>query len=164
MSILGAQTGELIDLAAQLGTTTGDIGAVHADTRSVAGAVTQEMEVSFTKALTGITTAMDTLRGAVESAKTRLDGTTWTGSNRETFAGAYQNFGGAMTNLEVAVNDAYMQFDGQMKQVGGLIEEFQVQVGTSLEQAQDSTTSMRQAVDAQRENLESVMNTGLTIG
>jgi len=164
MSVLGAQTGELVELAAQLGTTTGDIGAVHADTRTVADTVTQEMEGSFTKAITGITTAMDALRGSVESAKGRLDGTTWTGSNRETFTGAYENFGGAMNNLEGAVNDAYSQFDGQMKQVAGLIAEFQVQVGTSMEQAQDSTTSMQEAVNAQRENLESVMNTGLTVG
>lgn len=164
MSVLGAQTGELVDLAAQLGATTGDIGGVHADTRSVASTVTQEMESSFAKALSGITGAMETLRGSVESAKGRLDATTWTGANRETFTGAYINFGSAMNNLEGAVNDAYTQFDGQMKQISGLIEEFQVQVGTSMEQAQDSTTSMQEAVNAQRQNLESVMNTGLTVG
>lgn len=164
MSILGAQTGELVDLAVQLGTTTGDIGSVQADTRSVATTVTGEMESSFGRALTGITSAMDVLRGSVESAKGRLDGTTWTGSNRETFNGAYTNFGSAMTSLEGAVNDAYQQFDAQMKQIGGMIEEFQTQVGTSLEQAQDSTTSMQEAVNAQRENLEMVMNTGLSVG
>lgn len=164
MSVLGAQTGELVELASQLGSTTGDIEAVNADTRTVSTTVTSEMQDSFGRALTGITNAMKMLTDSVTAANGRLDGTTWTGSNRETFNGAYVNFGSAMGSLDSAVNQAYAEFDGQMKQISGFIDEFQVEVDAAMQQAKESTTSMQTAVNAQRENLESVMNTGLTVG
>lgn len=164
MSILGATTEELVSLAAQLKSTTADIGAVNGDTQGIAATVVDEMEASFSTAITGITNAMNALRGSVDAARGQLEGTTWTGNNRAVFEGAYADFNGAMTGLEAAINDAYAQFDGQMKQVAGLIQDFQTQVAASMQDAQASTTSMHHAVEAQRENLEMVMNTGLSVG
>ena len=164
MTILGATTEDLVGLAARLGTTTADIGAVERDTQGIATTVVDEMHVSFSTAVTGITNATNVLRGSVDGARAQLDRTTWTGTNRAVFDGAYADFTAAMAGLEAAITDAYGQFDAQMKQVAGLIEEFQAQVSASMQDAQASTTSMQQAVEAQRENLEMVMNTGLSVG
>jgi len=164
MSVLGAQTEELVSLATRLGATSGDISAVDAETQGVANAVIDQSEAAFSSAVSGITTAMDTMRGTVDAARAQLDGTTWTGANRAVFDGAYGDFSAAMVNLETVTNDAYLQFDAQMKQLNGFIREFQQQVSVSLSDAQASTTSMQTAVDAQRDNLETVMNTGLAIG
>ena len=114
MSILGATTEELVSLAGQLATTTSDIAGVSADTQGISSTVVQEMESSFSRAITSITTAMSTMHASVASARGQLEGTTWTGNNRAVFDGAYADFNTAMGNLEAAINDAYQQFDGQM--------------------------------------------------
>lgn len=164
MSVLGAQTEELISLATRLGSTGSDISAVNAEAQGVANAVIEQSEAAFTTAVSGITSAMDTMRGAVDAARAQLDGTTWTGANRAVFDGAYGDFTAAMTSLEAVTNDAYLEFDSQMKLLSGFIRDFQQQVTVSLGDAQDSTMSMQTAVDAQRDNLETVMNTGLAVG
>lgn len=163
MVMLGATTEELVTLSGRLGTTTAEIGGVSADTQAIASRVVGEMHTSFGAAVSGITGAMDSLRGSIDAARGQLESTTWTGANRLTFDSAYGDFTVAMGSLEAAVSDAYQQFDGQMKQMGELIESFQLQVTGSLAEAQSSTTSMNQAVEAQRNNLETAMNTGLGV-
>lgn len=164
MVMLGATLEELLNLSARLTTTTSEIGTVAADTQGVSHRVVDDMHGSFATAVAGITSAMDTLRGSVEASRGQLESTTWTGANRAVFDGAYTEFTAAMTHLELAVADAYGEFDAQMKQMAAMIEGFQGQVMASLDQAQGSTTSMAQAVEAQRANLDMAMNTGLAVG
>lgn len=164
MAMLGATPEELIELASRLGVTTSEINQVSGDTHGISARVIDEMHATFATAVSSITTAMDALRLTVDASRGQLETTTWTGANRAVFDGAYGDFTGAMGQLEGAVTDAYAEFDAQMQQLGGVIEGFQGQVSSSLDQAQTSTTSMAQAVDAQRDNLELAMNSGLAVG
>lgn len=164
MSVLGAETEQLSVLASRLGSTTVEIAEVQSECTSIQQDVCAEMEGSFRKAITSITIAMDRLHSTVDQARGQLDGTTWTGQNRLIFDSAYGDFGQAMRSLSSAVGDAYSEFDAQMRQVSSVMENFQAEVASSMGHAQESTTSMQHAVTAQRENLESVMNTGLSVG
>lgn len=164
MAMLGATPTELIELSSRLGVTTSEISHVSGDTQGIAARVVDEMQSTFATAVSSITTTMDSLRSTVDASRGQLEATTWTGANRVVFDGAYGDFTAAMGQLEVAVTDAYAEFDAQMQQLGSVIEGFQGQVMSSLDQAQTSTTSMAQAVDAQRDNLEMAMNSGLAVG
>ncbi|MEM7094202.1 MAG: hypothetical protein AAF567_14455 [Actinomycetota bacterium] len=164
MVMLGATLEELVALGGRLDAATGEISEVGAQTQTIAGSVVAEMQGAFAVAVAGITDAMAALRTTVETSRATLDATTWTGANRQIFDGAHLDFAAAMTQLEASVADAYGQFDAQMHQVGEMIETFQVQVMAGLDQAQQSTTSMARAVDAQRENLDLAMNSGLGVG
>ncbi len=164
MAMLGATPAELIELSSRLGVTTTEINHVSGDTQGIAARVVDEMHGTFATAVSSITSAMDALRGTVDASRGQLETTTWTGANRAVFDGAYTDFTGAMGQLELAVTDAYAEFDAQMQQLSTVIEGFQGQVASSLDQAQTSTTSMAQAVDAQRDNLEVAMNSGISVG
>lgn len=163
-TILGAETGQLESLAAQLTRTGGEIEQVRADTQTTADTVVSEMESSFHRALQGIERAMVQLRGSVDTAHAQLSDTTWTGVNAETFHAGYGDFNAAMANLEAAIGDTYLQFDAQMRGMGETIVAFQSQVTTSMQQASASTESMQLAVRQQQANLETAMNTGLSFG
>ncbi len=164
MNMLGAETGQLETLAAQLTRTGGEIDQVQSQTQATADTVVAEMEASFRQALQAIEHSMQQLRGTVDAAHMQLGDTTWTGANAATFHAGYSDFNGAMVSFESAVGDAYTQFDAQMRSMGETITAFQVQVTSSMQQAHMSTTSMQQAVTQQQMNLESAMNTGLSFG
>lgn len=163
-TVLGAETGQLESLAAQLTRTGGEIEQVRAETQTTADTVVAEMEASFHRALQGIERSMQQLRSSVDAAHAQLSETTWTGVNAETFHAGYGDFNAAMANLEAAVGDTYLQFDAQMRGMGETITSFQAQVTTSMQQANASTDSMQLAVRQQQANLESAMNTGLSFG
>lgn len=163
-TILGAETGELEALAAQLGHTTVEIDAVRGETQVTAETVVAEMESSFHRALQGIEQAMGALRSTVEGAHNQLGQTTWTGGNAAIFQQGYADFNGAMGTFERTVGDAYVQFDTQLRSMGETITTFQNQMAVSMTHACASTESMQDAVTRQRENLESAMNTGLSFG
>lgn len=163
-TILGAETGQLETLAAQLTRTGGEIEQVRADTQTTADTVVTEMESTFHRALQGIERAMQQLRGSVDAAHAQLSETTWTGLNAETFHAGYGDFNAAMANLEAAIGDTYLQFDAQMRGMGETIVAFQSQVTSSMQQAGASTESMQLAVRQQQANLETAMNTGLSFG
>lgn len=164
MNMLGAETGQLETLAAQLTRTGAEIDQVQSQTQLTADTVVAEMEASFRQALHGIEHAMLQLRGTVDTAHVQLSDTTWTGANAVTFHAGYGDFNGAMAVFEAAVNDAYLQFDAQMRAMGETITAFQAQVTASMQQAHVSTDSMHRAVTQQQLNLESAMNTGLSFG
>ncbi|MBT5756363.1 MAG: hypothetical protein KC481_15035 [Acidimicrobiaceae bacterium] len=164
MSMLGAETGQLETLAAQLTHTGVEIDQVQSQTQTTADTVVAEMEASFRQALQSIEHSMHQLRGTVDAAHNQLADTTWTGANAASFQAGYGDFNGAMATFEAAVGDAYVQFDGQMRSMGETISAFQVQVTSSMQQAHVSTDSMQRAVVQQQANLESAMNTGLSFG
>jgi len=164
MNMLGAETGQLETLAAQLTRTGAEIDQVQAQTQATADTVVAEMEASFRQALQGIEQSMQHLRGTVDAAHTQLADTTWTGANAASFQAGYGDFNGAMLSFESAVGDTYTQFDAQMRAMGETITAFQVQVTSSMQQAHVSTDSMQRAVTQQQMNLETAMNTGLSFG
>ena len=164
MNMLGAETGQLETLAAQLNRTGAEIDQVQSQTQATADTVVAEMEASFRQALQGIEHSMQHLRGTVDAAHAQLGDTTWTGANAATFHAGYGDFNGAMAAFESAVSDTYMQFDAQMRTMSETITAFQVQVTSSMQQAHGSTDSMQRAVTQQQMNLEAAMNTGLSFG
>ncbi|MFT4596855.1 MAG: hypothetical protein ACI9TF_001101 [Paracrocinitomix sp.] len=164
MNMLGAETGQLESLAAQLTRTGAEIDQVQSQTQTTADTVVAEMQASFRQALQGIEHSMHHLRGTVDAAHTQLGDTTWTGANAATFHAGYGDFNGAMVSFEGAVGDAYVQFDAQMRTMGETIVAFQIQISSSMQQAHASTDSMQRAVSQQQLNLESAMNTGLSFG
>lgn len=160
--MLGAETGGLSALASRLGTTTTEIGACQTDCQTIQVTVCGAMEDAFATAINSLSATRSNLDQTVQAAAGQLADTRWTGANRANFDGAYQGFQGAMTSLNQAIDAAYSQFQANMQQMNALMETFQRDVAVSMGQAQDSTTSMQNAVTAQQANLESVMNTGLS--
>jgi len=163
-SLLGADLGSLTDLSAQLQSTTSGIGEVQASSDGVAQRVVDEMRAAFAGALSGISSDMAALESTVGQARSQTAQTQWTGSNRHEFERATGEFGAAMQSISAATDAAYVDFNAAMEQIAATINEYQAMLRTSLGQAQDSTTSMNQAVVNQREVLDQVMNTGLTVG
>lgn len=161
-AMLGAETGGLSALASRLGTTTSEIGTCQTECQKIQVTVCSAMEDAFSAAITSLTATRSSLDETVRDAARQLGDTRWTGANRGSFDGAYQDFVVAMTGLNQAIDSAYGQFQSNMQQMNALMQTFQTDVATSMGQAQESTTSMQQAVTAQQTNLESVMNTGLS--
>ena len=124
--LLGAETSQLEALANRLMQTGAEIDQVQTQTQSTADVVVAEMESSFTRALSSIEQSMQHLRSTVDAAHSQLADTTWTGANAATFQAGYGDFNGAMANFEAAVNDAYLQFDAQMRTVADTIAAFPV--------------------------------------
>lgn len=161
-AMLGAEVGGLGALASRLGTTTNEIGICQADCQTIQVTVCGAMEDAFASAINSLNTTRGNLDGTVQAAAGQLADTRWTGANRGNFDGAYQGFTGAMTSLNQAIDSAYGQFQTNMQQMKAMMETFQQDVSRSMGQAQESTTSMQNAVSAQQQNLEAVMNTGLS--
>lgn len=162
-SLLGADLGSLSDLSAQLQSTTAGIGDVQTSSDGVAQRVVDEMRSAFAAALSGISNDMAALQATVGQASRQTAQTQWTGANRHEFERATGEFSAAMQAISVATDAAYVDFNGAMEQIASTINDYQSMLRTSLSQAQDSTASMNQAVVNQREVLDQVMNTGLTV-
>lgn len=161
-AMLGAETGGLSALASRLGATTNDIGTCQTECQNIQVTVCGAMEDAFSAAMNSLAVTRGSLDRTVHDAATQLADTRWTGANRSSFDGAYNEFMVAMSGLNQAIDSAYGQFQANMQQMNALMHTFQTDVATSMGQAQESTTSMQQAVTAQQVNLESVMNTGLS--
>jgi len=163
-NMLGASVDQLDALTSRLGTTAADIGTSSADTHTISNQVIDECQVAFRTAVSSITSSMEQMRASVEGAQAQLEASDWTGANRAFFDGAYGEFTTAMFALETTVNGAYSDFDAQMHALGGVMTDFQTQLAANLTDAQTSTTSMQQAVESQKSNLMTVMNTGMSFG
>ena len=163
-SMLGASVDQLDSLTTGLGATATDIGAVSSDTHAISSQVIDECRSAFSNAVSAITNSMTQLSDSVKAAEARLGESDWTGANRVFFDGAYGDFTTAMHALETTVNNAYGDFNAQMEALGGVITDFQTQLATNLTDAQTSTTSMQQAVESQKTNLMTVMNSGMSFG
>lgn len=161
-AMLGAETGGLSALASRLGITTGEIGTCQAECQQIQVTVCSAMEDAFSAAISSLTATRSNLDTTVRDAASQLADTRWTGANRHSFDGAYQDFTAAMSGLNQAIDTAYGQFQSNMQQMNALMHTFQTDVAASMGQAQESTTSMQHAVTSQQANLESVMNTGLS--
>lgn len=160
--ILGAQTNELAELAGHLTQSATEIGGVRGETEANAQTTVEEMNSTLVRALTAVNAATDSLRTSVSQSHGRLNSTTWTGGNRDNFNQAYANFDASMHQLETVIQETYSNFQAQAAQISSMIQEFQTRVSAELVNAESATTSMSAAVNSQRENLEQVMNVGIS--
>ena len=161
MSILGASLDDLDRLSQQLHTTSGSIESISGDTRSSVTQVVEQMRQTGNAAVNAATQHMDALRATVDQAQSQADGASWVGQNAEVFRAAYHDFNGAMTRAADATREYFGQLQSLLDRIGSDTEQYLGELTTSLHDAQQSTDSMAQAVGAQRQNLDQVMNTGL---
>jgi len=163
-SMLGAQLEDLTSLAAQLNRTGGSItecqSSATGTTNEVVGAVRQAAEA----ALAAITNHMESLRAAVAAANAASGSAEWTGANAERFRSAYADFDASMVRAETSTKETFSQFQKAIGDMAQSLDGYAQELSRSLTSARASTDSMARAVEAQRTNLDTVMNTGLTVG
>ncbi len=164
MPALGATLDDLQALADQLRATSSDIGEVSTTTQTQIKAIVEQLRTSGTQAVTTARNQMEALRASVTAAQSRADGADWTGHNAEVFRHAYQDFNQSMTKAEQATNGYFEEFNTLLDKLGGDTETYVGEFTTSMSSAQTSTDSMATAVDAQHQNLDQVMNTGMSVG
>ena len=163
-TMLGAQLEDLSSLATQLASTTNSIGDCRASSTSSTDNVVQTVRSAAATVLGQINAQMDALRSAVAAANSSTNAAEWTGANAARFRSAYGEFDAAMRAAETTTKDTYADFNRAIDQMAASLSSFVAQLSTSLNGAQSSTQSMRGAVEAQRANLDMVMNTGLSVG
>ena len=164
MSMIGATLEDLDGLAQQLGTTTGDISTVSSGSVNTTSQVVDQVRSAAQAALQQITAHMDQLRQTVSSSRSRADGANWTGVNRGVFVDAYARFDTAMGQAESTTKETFADFDQLITKMSDELREYVDRFRTAMGDAGESTTSMRDAVTKQRQHLDEVMNSGLTVG
>ena len=161
--MLGAQLDDLSALAGQLDRTGGAIA--DCQTRSTTGTneVVDSVRTAATTALQRITAQMDALRETVRAASTSSTSAQWTGGNAERFRAAYQQFDASMQQAETTTKETFADFHRAIDQMASSLSDYAQQLANSFVNAQSSTQTMSSAVQAQRANLDMVMNTGLSV-
>ncbi len=164
MSMIGATLEDLDGLSTQLGTTTADINTVSSGSVSSTTQVVDQVRSAAQTALQQITSHMDQLRRTVVASRQRADGANWTGANRGVFVDAYGRFDTAMGQAETATKETFTDFDQLITKMSDELRDYVEKFRSAMSEAGESTTSMRDAVAKQRQHLDEVMNTGLTVG
>jgi ABC-type transporter Mla subunit MlaD len=164
MSILGASLEDLEQLSSQLHTTGSSIERVAGDTSAAVNGVVAQLRDAGSRAVASAGEHMEALRAAVDQAQARADGASWIGRNAEVFRDAHRDFGAAMARADEATRAYFDELRRVLEQLGADTEQYLGELTASLRNAHASTESMARAVDAQRDNLDQVMNTGMSAG
>lgn len=162
--MLGAELGELDSLATRMSAVTGNIGSAQTNTNSATTNVVSSVTSSAATARSAIDAALGELRSAVSGAVVQANGTNWTGANSTVFKGAAADFDSAMAAAEAATAETFALFETNISQMSQALADYQQSFSTALTNAQTSTTSMQNAVQQQRAQLDSTMNTGMSVG
>ena len=104
------------------------------------------------------------LRTAVSGGVNQANSANWTGNNANVFRGAASDFDAAMAAAESATAETFALFETNIGQMSQALADYQQSFSTALTNAQASTTSMQNAVQQQRAQLDATMNTGLSVG
>jgi len=164
MGMLGAELGQMRQLSAQMNRTTNRIATAQTSTNKTTNQVVTGVQNDAQTAMSRIDSALADLTSSVSEAVSTAQGTSWVGANNQRFMSAANDFQQHMNNADQATRDAFQKFQKSINQMAQAIEEYQASFSTALTNAQTSTESMRQAVDSQTNELDRVMNTGLTAG
>lgn len=164
MTILGAQLDDLSRLSQRLTTTAGDVaGSRDGAIRTTAQVVTGVQEAAQA-ALEQIMTHMDQLGQSVAASVAEAGSTNWTGANADRFRDGAATFQRAMQGAQTTTTDTFGQFRTTIASLSETLDAFAASLGVQLHDAEQSVQQMSQAVEHQRSNLDSVMNTGLSFG
>jgi len=160
--MIGADLGQMDDLAQRMRTTTTAIGKAQSTTdgatRNVVGSVTTDARA----ALQQIQGELGELRSSVAGSVATANATNWVGANAQTFRASATEFDTAMQRAEAATTDAFTKFQASIQQMADALESYQASFSAALTNAQSSTTSMETAVIAQRNHLDDAMNRGMS--
>lgn len=163
MTMLGAQLDDLQGLSAQLQVMGADVATTRdgsvATTTQVIGEVTQ----ATTTALQQITTHMEQLQTSVQTAVARAESTQWTGANADRFRQGANDFQASLVAGQATTRDAFTSFQSSAAMMSDTLQEFVTGFSAALTDASASASDMATAVEAQRSNLDSVMNLGLSV-
>jgi len=163
MTMLGAQLDDLAGLSAQLQVMGGDVATIRdgsvATTSQVIGEVTQ----ATATALQQITAHMEQLQVSVQSAVARAGTTQWTGANADRFRQGANDFQSSLAAGQATTRDAFTSFQSSAAMMSDTLQEFVTGFSAALTDASASASDMANAVEAQRANLDSVMNLGLSV-
>ena len=163
MTMLGAQLDDLQALSSQLTTMGDDVAASRDDALATTTNVIAEVSQATTTALQQISAHMERLEASVRGAMARADATQWTGANADRFRQGASDFQSSLIVGQTATQEAFTSFQQSTSLMGDTLSEFVAGFSTALTQASSSANDMSSAVEAQRANLDSVMNLGLTI-
>lgn len=161
MVMLGAQLDDLDGLAQRLRATGGDIEGARGDAQRTTSTVVDAVQTSSAQARSMIEQVIAELLASVAASADTANGAQWTGHNQTTFLGHHAEFQGAMERAGTATNEAFAQFGQAIDQMADVLVEYEASLALALADAVQASTSMAGAVDAQRANLDQVMNTGM---
>jgi len=161
MTMLGAQLDDLVALSQQLTTMSGDVAASRDDAVATTSHVIADVTQATATALQQITAHMERLDTSVTTAVARAEATQWTGANADRFREGAHDFQASMSTGRATTTEAFSSFQHSVATMTETLEEFVTGFSAALTDAASSATDMSAAVEAQRANLDSVMNSGL---
>jgi hypothetical protein len=164
MSMLGAELGQLESLKTQIDRTTVDIGDCSVETNRITNDLVTAARQAATTAFGQINSALGALIQSVNTSQSQAASTNWTGVNYTTFTGAVGQFQGAMGQAQTATADTFESFNTAVDTLASDLEEYVRTFQAKLTEAGNSTTSMAAAVQGQHDNLDHVMNQGISVG
>jgi hypothetical protein len=163
MTMLGAQLDDLQSLSAQLHVMSGDVTTTRDGSVATTSQVIGEVAQATATALQQITTQMEQLQTSVQGSVARAEATQWTGANADRFRQGASDFQSSLAAGQAATRDAFTSFQSSAAMMSDTLQEFVTGFSAALTDASASASDMATAVEAQRANLDSVMNLGLSI-
>ena len=164
MTMLGAQLDDLQALSGRLTVMGADVATSRDDALATTTTVITQVSEATTAALQQITAHTEQLEASVRSAVARADATQWTGANADRFRQGASDFQASLLTGQTTTREAFASFQQSASLMSETLEEFVAGFSAALTQASEAATDMSAAVEAQRANLDSVMNLGLSIG
>lgn len=163
MSMLGADLGDLEALKNQISNTTMGIADAHGSTNRITAQTVVAARDAAKRALNEITGELATLMSQVQRSRAEAARVNWTGNNYVVFDGAVGTFEVAMGRARDMTAETFQAFDAAVDQLAVELEGYVEQFQARLAEASESTVSMHTAVHGQQTNLDTVMNTGLSV-
>ncbi len=164
MTMLGAQLDDLQSLSAQLTLMGTDVAACRDDSVITASQVITDVTQATALALQQINAHMARLEGSVHAAVGHAEATQWTGANADRFRQGASDFQASMGSGQATTREAFASFQQSAAMMTETLQDFVTGFSAALTEASASAGDMSAAVEAQRANLDSVMNLGLSIG
>ncbi len=162
MTILGAQLEDLSRLSQRLTTTSADVGGARDGAVRTTAQVVSGVQEAAQAALEQIMTHMDQLGQSVAASVSEAGSTNWTGANADRFRDGATTFQSSMQAAQNSTTDTFSQFRATIASLSETLDAYASSLGAQLSDAEQSVQQMSQAVEHQRSNLDSVMNTGMT--
>ncbi len=164
MTMLGAQLDDLAALADQLRRTATDLAATRDGSTTLSQTMVRSTQDAAQTGLTQITDQLSTMSASVSASVSQASAAQWTGANADRFRDGAASFQQNIETGRAATEEAFTDFNTHINALAASLEAYVQSFGAALSGAEDSSNQMSSAVEAQRANLDQVMNTGLTVG
>lgn len=163
MSMLGASLGDLSELSGRLTQTSGDVETSREEANALTSEVVSSLNTAAASAFQRISSTMDTMDQSVRQSVDRAQQANWTGANADRFRIGAQSFHTAINQADTTTRESFETFKTSVQTMTENLDAYVQSLAVSLSAASNSAQEMSQAVEAQRSNLDSVMNTGISV-